>query len=91
MINCLFLITIVMQIINSNPNNDWEKPEIFRLNKEDAHCTLIPYGNEMDAINAVREKSDYFKSLNGEWKFNAIGSGFQGGLAALCKNFGLNA
>lgn len=27
---------------------------------------------------------------NGEWKFNAIGSGFQGGLAALCKNFGLN-
>jgi tellurium resistance protein TerD len=24
-----------------------------------------------------------------EWKFNAIGSGFQGGLAALCKNFGL--
>ncbi|TCO71841.1 tellurium resistance protein TerD [Marinisporobacter balticus] len=25
----------------------------------------------------------------GEWKFNAIGSGFQGGLAALCKNFGL--
>lgn len=24
-----------------------------------------------------------------EWKFNAIGSGFQGGLAALCQNFGL--
>lgn len=27
---------------------------------------------------------------NGEWKFNAIGSGFQGGLEALCKNFGVN-
>ena len=26
---------------------------------------------------------------NGEWKFNAIGSGFEGGLAALCKNYGL--
>lgn len=26
---------------------------------------------------------------NGEWKFNAIGSGFQGGLAALATNFGL--
>ncbi|MFZ5968011.1 MAG: TerD family protein [Bacillota bacterium] len=25
----------------------------------------------------------------GEWKFNAVGSGFQGGLAALCKNFGI--
>lgn len=28
---------------------------------------------------------------NGEWKFNAIGSGFQGGLAALCKNYGIDA
>ena len=27
---------------------------------------------------------------NGEWKFNAIGSGFEGGLAALGKNFGVN-
>ncbi len=28
---------------------------------------------------------------NGEWKFNAVGSGFSGGLAALCQNFGINA
>ena len=28
---------------------------------------------------------------NGEWKFNAIGSGFQGGLAALCRNYGIDA
>lgn len=27
---------------------------------------------------------------NGEWKFNAVGSGYQGGLAALCGNFGIN-
>lgn len=26
---------------------------------------------------------------NGEWKFNAIGSGYQGGLAALCANYGV--
>ena len=26
----------------------------------------------------------------GEWKFNAVGSGFSGGLAALGKNFGVN-
>jgi tellurium resistance protein TerD len=27
----------------------------------------------------------------GEWKFNAVGAGFSGGLAALCKNFGIDA
>ncbi len=26
----------------------------------------------------------------GEWKFSAIGSGFKGGLRALCLNFGVN-
>lgn len=26
---------------------------------------------------------------NNEWKFNAIGSGFQGGLAAICANYGV--
>lgn len=26
---------------------------------------------------------------NGEWKFNAIGSGYQGGLAALCGSYGI--
>ena len=27
---------------------------------------------------------------NGEWKFNAVGAGFAGGLRALCQNFGVN-
>jgi tellurium resistance protein TerD len=26
----------------------------------------------------------------GEWKFNAVGSGYQGGLAALCRSYGVN-
>jgi len=28
---------------------------------------------------------------NGEWRFSAVGSGFEGGLGALCKNYGLQA
>lgn len=28
---------------------------------------------------------------NGEWKFSAIGSGFSGGLKALCNNYGIDA
>ena len=27
---------------------------------------------------------------NADWKFNAIGSGYQNGLAGLCKDFGLD-
>lgn len=32
---------------------------------------------------------ELYKNGN-EWKFNAIGSGYQGGLAALCANFGVD-
>lgn len=28
---------------------------------------------------------------NGEWKFNAVAAGYQGGLEALCRNYGVNA
>ena len=30
-----------------------------------------------------------YNEATGEWKFNAIGSGYQGGLAALCANYGV--
>ena len=27
---------------------------------------------------------------NGEWKFNAVGAGYQGGLEAICRGYGVN-
>ena len=27
---------------------------------------------------------------NGDWKFNAVGAGYQGGLEALCRSYGVN-
>ncbi|MBQ5544244.1 MAG: TerD family protein, partial [Clostridia bacterium] len=27
---------------------------------------------------------------NGQWKFNAVGAGYQGGLAELCRTYGVN-
>jgi len=44
-------------------------------------------GNSFSVENAVVIGELY--RYNGEWKFNAIGSGFSGGLEALCGNFGI--
>ena len=41
------------------------------------------------SIETVLVISELYKS-NEEWKFRAVGCGFQGDLAALCKNFGVN-
>jgi stress response protein SCP2/tellurite resistance protein len=50
---------------------------------------LLQYelGNEFSVETAI-VAAEIYRHAN-EWKFNAIGSGFQGGLAALCRNFGL--
>lgn len=41
------------------------------------------------SIETAAVFAELYKS-NNEWKFNAIGSGYQGGLAALCANYGID-
>ena len=51
---------------------------------------LIRYDLGEDfSIETAAVFGELYKS-GSEWKFNAIGSGFQGGLAALCANFGVD-
>jgi len=61
----------------------------IRIFKEDDGQELIRYdlGEDFSIETAVVVGELY--RHGGEWKFNAIGSGFQGGLAALCNNFGI--
>ena len=62
----------------------------IRVVDEANNNELIRYdlGEEFSIETAVVVGEIYRN--NGEWKFNAIGSGFQGGLAALGRNFGVN-
>lgn len=49
---------------------EWNNnPQIFQLNRLEAHATLVPYRSEADALAGVREASDCYQSLNGTWKF----------------------
>ncbi|MFI3175729.1 MAG: TerD family protein [Bacillota bacterium] len=61
----------------------------IRIVDEATNTELIHYdlGEDFSIETAVVVGELY--RHNGEWKFNAIGSGFQGGLAALCGNFGI--
>jgi stress response protein SCP2 len=46
------------------------------------------FGSDLTRETAIVVAELYL--YKGEWRFNAIGSGFFGGLAALCKNYGLD-
>ena len=62
----------------------------IRIFDEVSNSELIRYdlGEDFSVDTAVVVGEMYRN--NGEWKFNAIGSGFNGGLYALCKNYGVN-
>lgn len=62
----------------------------IRIVDESSNTELIRYdlGEDFSVETAVVVGELY--RHNGEWKFNAVGSGFQGGLHALCQNFGVN-
>lgn len=62
----------------------------IRIYNEENGEELLRYDLGEDfSIETAAVFGELYKN-NGEWKFNAIGSGYQGGLAALCANYGVD-
>ena len=62
----------------------------IRIYNEETGEEMIRYDLGEDfSIETAAVFGELYKN-GGEWKFNAIGSGYQGGLAALCGNFGVD-
>lgn len=61
----------------------------IRIYDEQTGTELLRYDLGEDfSIETAAVFGELYKNGN-EWKFNAIGSGYQGGLAALCANYGV--
>lgn len=83
--------TITIHEAESRSQNFGQVSNAFvRIINEDNGEELIRYdlGEDFSIETAVVVGEMY--RHGGEWKFNAIGSGYQGGLGALCTSFGLD-
>jgi beta-galactosidase len=49
-----------------------EDPEVFAVNREPSHASLMPYADILEALAADRYASTFCRSLNGIWKFNWV-------------------
>ncbi len=47
----------------------WRDIKVLSVNKEEPRTTFMTYSNEADALTGKYNKSEYYKSLNGVWKF----------------------
>ena len=71
LISLSFLLTAVLFLdAQETKPYDWENPAVISINKESPHATLIPYATVEQALAGNPRASSYYKSLNGDWKFN---------------------
>ncbi|MFT7001889.1 MAG: beta-galactosidase, partial [Spirosomataceae bacterium] len=56
-------------------NPEWENPEIFQINREDPTASFYRYADAENALqNESWEKSPFYQSLNGMWRFKYANS-----------------
>jgi beta-galactosidase len=59
-----------------SPPRDWENPQLTGLNNEPPHATMVICPDAATALkiehvtNHEREKSSFYRSLNGDWKYH---------------------
>ena len=82
--------TVTIYDADSRRQNFGQVSNAFVRILDDATGTeIIRYDLEEDfSIETAVVVGELYRH-SGEWKFNAIGSGYQGGLAALCNNYGI--
>jgi beta-galactosidase len=55
-----------------NEKYDWENLEVIERNREPPHNTLIPFPDLETALKSQFSESEFYISLNGQWKFNWV-------------------
>lgn len=82
--------TTIHEAMERNQNFGQVSNAYIRVIDEGTGAELIRYdlGEDFSIETALVVGALY--RHNGEWKFNAVGSGYQGGLAVLCQEFGVN-
>ena len=51
---------------------DWGNEQVVGRNKEPGRATALPYPDRQRAIQATREATPYYQSLNGSWRFHWV-------------------
>ena len=72
---CHLILLITLFLGNVLLGQDYhQNHEVFAVNKEAPHPLLFPYDNEQQAVLNQKEKSPWYQSLNGFWKFHWVRS-----------------
>ena len=66
----ILLTAFIFSIVHGQEHH--QNHEVFAVNKEAPHPQLFPFNNTTEAVLNQKENSKWYKSLNGQWKFNWV-------------------
>lgn len=90
-VHTIAITVTIHDAINRSQNFGQVSNAFVRVVNEKTNEELMRYDlTEEYSVETAMVVCELYRH-NTEWKFNAIGSGFQGGLDSLCKNYGLDA
>ncbi len=77
--NIITLIVIIIIIASmvmmnkkqqTNSTHHWEDQTVFQINREEPRAHYFLFESEELALTKETDRSKYFQSLNGQWKFH---------------------
>lgn len=66
------ILLLAISGVAQEKTNEWENPTILDRNKESAHAQFVLFRNAENAKKLAKKDSEFYKSLNGIWKFNIV-------------------
>ena len=60
-------------LVSSGLSQDWQDPQIVRINKSAPHVTKMPFADASAARQLRRMESSFCRVLNDNWKFHYVG------------------
>ncbi|MEN8228065.1 MAG: glycoside hydrolase family 2 TIM barrel-domain containing protein [Bacteroidota bacterium] len=66
----LFVCLFIVSSVQASEKPDWDNVKVLQVNKEDPHATMMVFADAEKAMSFDKAESQYFQSLNGQWKFH---------------------
>lgn len=67
-----FLFITTLSGFSQYNKPDWENLSVLEINRESARADFIPFANQQQALDGIKENSPWYMSLNGNWKFHWV-------------------
>jgi len=68
----LAFLLLISCVRSAYPQEYHQNHRVFGIHKEDPHPLLFPFSSEQAAVQNQKEKSHWYQSLNGLWKFHWV-------------------